>query len=227
MHVTYIGDDAVPLQQDTEMMSAQDTWLRKYHELWEKLDEDTKSSFCTALWKWLEMVDKKSKDPFGTIRVARKAFSKIRELQRGVPPPYGEQFSTETLIKSASNKAFAATTEARIGPHSDPLRDGFQATSLDSDEVVRLLDACIRHQDHFNGFKVAAMVLLGTAMGESKVQYYKSSITSPISQAQHHRYMVLLGTAMGMTFIYSMLTQAHAGSLASAQLSIPWWDLDM
>ncbi|DBA67959.1 TPA: hypothetical protein ACH3X2_013999 [Trebouxia sp. C0005] len=169
MHVTYIGDDAVPLQQDTEMMSAQDTWLRKYHELWEKLDEDTKSSFCTALWKWLEMVDKKSKDPFGTIRVARKAFSKIRELQRGVPPPYGEQFSTETLIKSASNKAFAATTEARIGPHSDPLRDGFQATSLDSDEVVRLLDACIRHQDHFNGFKVAAMVLLGTAMGESKV----------------------------------------------------------
>ena len=51
------------------------------------------------------------------------------------------------------------------GPHSDPLRAGFQATSLDSDEVVRLLDACIRHQDHFNGFKVAAMVLLGTAMG--------------------------------------------------------------
>ena len=51
------------------------------------------------------------------------------------------------------------------GPNSDPLRDGFQATSLDSDEVVRLLDACIRYQDHFNGFKVAAMVLLGTAMG--------------------------------------------------------------
>lgn len=44
------------------------------------------------------------------------------------------------------------------GPNSDPLRDGFQATSLDSDEVVRLLDACIRHQDHLNGFKVAAMV---------------------------------------------------------------------
>ena len=51
------------------------------------------------------------------------------------------------------------------GPHTDPLRDGFQATSLDSDEVVRILDACIRHQDHFNGFKVAAMVLLGTSMG--------------------------------------------------------------
>ena len=39
----------------------------------------------------------------------------LRELQRGVPPPYGEQFSKETLIKSASSKAFAATTEARIG----------------------------------------------------------------------------------------------------------------
>ena len=51
------------------------------------------------------------------------------------------------------------------GPNSDPLRDGFQATSLDSDEVVRILDACIRHQDHFNGFKVAAMLLLGTSMG--------------------------------------------------------------
>lgn len=38
-----------------------------------------------------------------------------RELQRGVPSPYGEQFSKETLIKSASSKAFAATTEARIG----------------------------------------------------------------------------------------------------------------
>ena len=37
-----------------------------------------------------------------------------RDLQRGVPPPYGEQFSKETLIRSASSKAFAATTEARI-----------------------------------------------------------------------------------------------------------------
>ncbi|KAL3131716.1 hypothetical protein ABBQ38_007438 [Trebouxia sp. C0009 RCD-2024] len=78
------------------------------------------------------MVDKKSRDPFGSIRVARKALFKTRELQRGVPPPYGEQFSKETLIRSASSKAFAATTEARIGPNSDPLRDGFQATSLDS-----------------------------------------------------------------------------------------------
>ena len=51
------------------------------------------------------------------------------------------------------------------GPNSDPLRDGFQATSLDSDELVRILDACITHQDHFNGFKVAAMLLLGTSMG--------------------------------------------------------------
>lgn len=38
-----------------------------------------------------------------------------RELQRGVPPPYGEAFSKETLIRSACSKAFAATTQARIG----------------------------------------------------------------------------------------------------------------
>ena len=34
-------------------MSAQDIWLRKHHELWEKLEDNTESSFCTALWKWL------------------------------------------------------------------------------------------------------------------------------------------------------------------------------
>jgi len=51
------------------------------------------------------------------------------------------------------------------GPNSDPLRDGFQATSLDQEEVQRILDACILHSDHWNGFRVAAMVLLGTSMG--------------------------------------------------------------
>ncbi len=51
------------------------------------------------------------------------------------------------------------------GPDADPLRDGFRATSLDQDEVERILDACIKHSDHWSGFKVAAMVLLGTAMG--------------------------------------------------------------
>ncbi len=51
------------------------------------------------------------------------------------------------------------------GVDSDPLRNGFSATSLDEDEVERLLDACIRHSDHWSGFKVAAMVLLGTSMG--------------------------------------------------------------
>ncbi|DBB05611.1 TPA: hypothetical protein ACH3X1_012231 [Trebouxia sp. C0004] len=192
MHVAYTGKDALPLQQDTDLMTAQDIWARKYHELWEKLEKNTRDSFCTALWKWLawcdrkgldtvihpitkcvifledllsDMVAKNSKDPFGTVRVARKALSKIRELQRGVPPPYGEAFSKETLIRSASSKALAATTEARIGPDSDPLRDGFQATSLDQDEVERILDACIKHNDHWSGFRVAAMVLLGTAMG--------------------------------------------------------------
>ncbi|DBA92779.1 TPA: hypothetical protein ACH3X1_002971 [Trebouxia sp. C0004] len=104
-----------------------------------------------------DVVAKKSKDPFGTIRVAGKALSKIRELQRGVPPPYGEAFSRETLIGSASSKALAATTEARLGPDADPLRDGFQVTSLDQDEVERILDACIVHSDHWSGFKVAAM----------------------------------------------------------------------
>jgi hypothetical protein len=34
-------------------MSAQDIWARKYHELWEKVEKNTKHSFCTALWKWL------------------------------------------------------------------------------------------------------------------------------------------------------------------------------
>jgi len=50
------------------------------------------------------------------------------------------------------------------GVDSDPLRNGFSATSLDEDEIERLL-ACIRHSDHWIGFKVAAMVLLGTSMG--------------------------------------------------------------
>jgi hypothetical protein len=85
--------------------------------------------------------------------------------------------SARRLIRSATSKAIATTTEARIGEHTvdetqpeicyfvssppsagsdnDPLTDRFQATSLDGDEVVRLLDACMRHQDHFNGFKVA------------------------------------------------------------------------
>ncbi|DBA77040.1 TPA: hypothetical protein ACH3X1_009627 [Trebouxia sp. C0004] len=86
-------------------MSAEDIWQRKFDELWLKLEENTQDSFCTALWKWLawcegrgldtvihptakcvvfledlleEMKQKQSKDPFGTIRVARKALSKIR-----------------------------------------------------------------------------------------------------------------------------------------------------
>ena len=34
-------------------MSAEDMWTRKHHELWEKLEDNTQKSFCTALWKWL------------------------------------------------------------------------------------------------------------------------------------------------------------------------------
>ena len=48
---------------------------------------------------------------------------------------------------------------------ADPLKDGFQASSLDQDEVEHILDACIKHSDHWSGFKVSAMVLLRTAMG--------------------------------------------------------------
>ncbi|KAL0043991.1 hypothetical protein WJX82_000104 [Trebouxia sp. C0006] len=166
MHVIYTAEDALPLQRDTDMMSAQDIWLRKYHELWGKLEENTKSSFCTALWKWLAWCDNKT---FDIIHLEQSKWPEKHFPRSGTSTRCAsflwKQFSKETLIKSASSKAFAATTEARIGPHTDPLRDGFQATSLDSDEVVRILDACIRHQDHFNGFKVAAMVLLGTSMG--------------------------------------------------------------
>ncbi|KAL0039176.1 hypothetical protein WJX77_010424 [Trebouxia sp. C0004] len=96
MHVAHNGQDTLALHQDTEMMSAQDMWLRKHHELWEKLEDNTKSSICTALWKWLV--------PTQGYAICILAW----ELQRGVPPPYGKQFSKETLMRSASSKAFAA-----------------------------------------------------------------------------------------------------------------------
>ena len=71
------------------------------------------------------------------------------------------------MWKSLSNSLSLPSIFAllRKGPDADPLRDGFQATSLDQDEVERILDACIKHTDHWSGFKVAAMALLGTAMG--------------------------------------------------------------
>lgn len=37
-------------------MCSQDIWLRKYHELWEKLEDNTNSSFCNAVWKWLVII---------------------------------------------------------------------------------------------------------------------------------------------------------------------------
>ncbi len=71
------------------------------------------------------------------------------------------------MCKSLSNSLSLPSIFALfcIGPDADPLRDGFHATSLDQDEVERILDACIKHSDHWSGFKVAATVLLGTAMG--------------------------------------------------------------
>jgi len=39
-------------------MTAQDIWARKYHELWEKLEKNTRDSFCTALWKWLVRINR-------------------------------------------------------------------------------------------------------------------------------------------------------------------------
>ena len=59
-----------------------------------------------------------------------------------------------------SNMLSSLRPSKPAGPDSDPLRNGFQATSLDSDEVVRLLDACIRHQDHFDGIQGQVMLLL-------------------------------------------------------------------
>ena len=83
MQVMYTGQDAAPLQTCkwftfvmaistciialgilTERrctllhsMSAEDIWQRKVDELWLKLEKNTQDSFCTALWKWLEMVN--------------------------------------------------------------------------------------------------------------------------------------------------------------------------
>ena len=122
-----------------------------------------------------------------------------------MPPPYGEAFSKETLIRSASSKAFAATTKGRIGgyktfefetccnpivvclsdalictgPDSDPLRDGFQATSLDQYEVEGIMDACIKHSDHWSGFKVAAIIVgvfkKGAARFSATVRFHLSN----------------------------------------------------
>ena len=87
------------------------------------------------------MVEKKSKDPlFGNNQSGQKSFVQFRyfsccccndmeaanaaaeavhrELQRGVPAPCGEQISKEALIRSASSKAFAATTEASTGNYN-------------------------------------------------------------------------------------------------------------
>ncbi len=52
---------------------------------------------------------------YGRLYLAKPLFLFDRELQRGVPGPYGEAFSKETLVRSASSKAQAATTHARIG----------------------------------------------------------------------------------------------------------------
>lgn len=59
-----------------------------------------------------------------------------------------------------------------------------------------ILDACIRHRDHCNGWKVAAMVLLGTAIG-----------------ANH---------GLSYLFLYSILSKAHAGNVTNTQLSFSW-----
>ncbi|KAL0022603.1 hypothetical protein WJX77_008506 [Trebouxia sp. C0004] len=85
MQVMYTGQDAAPLQQDTDLMSAEDIWQREFDELWLKLKKNTQDSFCTELWKWLAWCEGRGLDTGRS-----KAFSKIREPQRGVPPPYGE-----------------------------------------------------------------------------------------------------------------------------------------
>ncbi|DBB00884.1 TPA: hypothetical protein ACH3X1_000803 [Trebouxia sp. C0004] len=71
-------------------------------------------------------------------------------------------------------------------PCPNQLRDGFQATSLDQDEVERILDACIKHSDHWSGFKVAAMVLLWTAMAMGSRGDDLMESTSTDSSCQEH-----------------------------------------
>ncbi len=60
MHVTevHILNQASNMSQTCSMTSsAQYIWARKYHGLWEKLEKNTKDSFCTALWKWLVVTE--------------------------------------------------------------------------------------------------------------------------------------------------------------------------
>lgn len=54
-----------------------------------------------------------------------------RGIQRGVSPPYGERFSKETLNKSASSKAFAATTDSAPGCRRDELYFGRTLNTFD------------------------------------------------------------------------------------------------
>ncbi|DBA78606.1 TPA: hypothetical protein ACH3X1_008536 [Trebouxia sp. C0004] len=102
-------------------------------------------------------------------QVAKQQTKRVFELEQRPtkrrPSTLWQSFQQRDPHQISSSKALAATTEGRIGRDADPLRDGFQPTSLDQDEVERILDACIKHSDHWSIFKVAAMVLLGTAMG--------------------------------------------------------------
>ena len=73
------------------------------------------------------------------------------------------------MCKSLSNSFSLPSIFALFctGPDADPLRDGlpYEATSLDQGEVERILGACIKHSDHWSGFKVSAMVLLEDCLG--------------------------------------------------------------
>ena len=250
------------------------TQARKHHELWEKLEKNTKDSYCTALWKWivslvknlcsltdhakpshhcclvpykqcthrhgatiramtqqyiqlssvccslrtywLKWLQRTPKIPLGTSGLPGKHFqdsvcpsdsttschylpcvcflmSLVRWtcmmsclLQRAsarcsAPPWRGfQQRNTDQSSEQqgiccnhrSSHRSSSYTMSSchcmtqnpcclsnpiAVGPGRHPLRDGFQATSLDHDEVERILDACIQHADHWKIFKVAAM----------------------------------------------------------------------
>lgn len=65
-------------------MSAQDIWLRKHHELWEKLEDNTKTSFCTALWKWLISKTKHAMQVVALQHVLEKVLSPVHACRLGV-----------------------------------------------------------------------------------------------------------------------------------------------
>ena len=67
-------------------MTAQDISARKYHELWEKLEKNTRDSFCTALWKWL-------------VRIYRNPAAAARESEQALRTEVANSMTTAGLVR--------------------------------------------------------------------------------------------------------------------------------